>query len=1287
MPRLHPSARRLRPIAAATSCLAIGIATIGAAVPASAVAPAASPPEGAPGAPSSVTVTLLTGDRVTVTELAGGQSAVEIDTADPGAGIRTFEVDGDLHVIPADAEPYLASGALDGDLFNVTKLIEYGYDDASVDATPVIVEKSAVSRSATPLPGVELTLPLPSVSGAAGTVSHEESASLWDALTSAPAARTFSASSAAFPGGITAIHLDGKVRTTLDSSVPYVDAPEAWAAGYTGDGVTVAVLDTGYDDTHPDLAGVVADAASFVPGQDVAEDPHGHGTHVASTIAGSGAASDGQHRGVAGGAKLLVGKVLGNDGYGQDSWIIAGMEWAAQNAPIVSMSLGSQEASDGTDLMAESLNRISEETGALFVVAAGNSAAPETIGSPGAAESALTIGSVDDPTGYLSWFSSQGPLFRSGALKPDMVGPGNDVVAARSSDSFGDGPYVSMSGTSMATPHVAGAAAIVKQRHPEYTADQLKAALVSSAVDVDLTAYQVGAGVLDVDAALDAPVIASGSGDFGMLSWGDAPEPVSRTIEYTNETDAEVTVTLAATLDDTTPPSGGGGGVGPGPLSVEAPFDALTMDADELTIPAGEERSVTLTVDPAKIPAGTQLSGELVASIGDQSVARTALGAIVEAERYDLTFTATGFDGEPVATFVWLWNGETGGFSPVAVDGTTELRLPAGTYSAMSFFEVARTPDTIANVLVGDPDVVLDQDRTVALDARATEQVTVDVGEKGLEPTFRRVDYTSDGFAGSAMMPVWVDELWAQPLTATEADFDYTTRWRLQRPMLSVTAGKLELDVIPQAGAQLLDGSLKAVAVDAGTGSVEDFAAVDVKGKAAVVTRSDAVASWDRAANAAAAGAAMLIVANDADGELSEWVGNPYEGTEIALPVAGISGVQGRALLADMAKKKVTVNATGMAIADEVWDIARYSDGEIPGNLAYKPGKLARIDTTYFGQSEVVGEFRYDFVPGVEHGKGFAMRTSRGMERTEWVNTDRLSWYQDATVASVGWQIRDIQRTYKPGQRVEVEYFGGIVRPYVGTGYWAPHRAGDGAQVNLPSWADGGDPAHTGSFDVFSGFPGIEQFTEVYVNGELAGSGPFQGANVWGLPDGESEFRVVNTATHDGSHLAGSTATTTEWTFRSTGTFDDYEQKLLPMLQAYYDVEVGDTGLAGDGRRKGASVALTLELGHVAGAEGADKVTAATLEVRGADGVWKPVTLKDAKTDAPTGAVEHPGGIFAEGRSFVRAFAAELPAPDAGGWLDLRVTATDAAGGTFSQEIVKALQIAPAKGAGGGPRG
>jgi len=155
---------------------------------------------------------------------------------------------------------------------------------------------------------------------------------------------------------------------------------------------------------------------------------------------------------------------------------------------------------------------------------------------------------------------------------------------------------------------------------------KLKAALASTAVDGGYTPYQGGTGLIDVDAALDAPVIASGSGDFGMLTWGEEPVLVERTVEFTSRSDAELTVDLEATMHDTTP--GSGGEEGPGPLSADVPFDAFTMDAESLSIPAGETRAVTMTVDPAKVPAGTQLSGALVGSVDGQPVTRTALGTV-----------------------------------------------------------------------------------------------------------------------------------------------------------------------------------------------------------------------------------------------------------------------------------------------------------------------------------------------------------------------------------------------------------------------------------------------------------------------------------------------------------------------------------------------------------------------------------------------------------------------------------------------------------------------------------
>ena len=471
-----------------------------------------------------------------------------------------------------------------------------------------------------------------------------------------------------------------------------------------------------------------------------------------------------------------------------------------------------------------------------------------------------------------------------------------------------------------------------------------------------------------------------------------------------------------------------------------------------------------------------------------------------------------------------------------------------------------------------------------------------------------------------------------------------------------------------------------------GTGSAAEFAAVDAAGKVAVATRSDAVSPSERAANAAAAGAALLLVVNDADGELSEWVGADDYQTPVAVPVAAVSGIQGDRVLAAMSEKTVTVKGSGVANALETYDLVRFSAGEIPADLDYRPDHLARIDTTYYGDGGTVGEFRFDFVPGTLYGSGYPMRTTRGIERTEWVSTDQVEWYQDVELVDVGWNIRDTRRAYAPDQVAESSFFGPIVRPYVGPGYWAPHRSGSIAQVNLPSWADGANPERTGAFDMWSGTDDRAQLTEVYIDGVLAGSSQYQSAYVRNVPDGETDWRIVNRATHDGSALASSTETVTEWTFRSTGTADDRTEQLLPMIQAWYDVELDASGLVGTGRKAGTPVALGVELGHIAGASGSAALSGATLEMRVAGGDWQSVELTSTGDGGVTPGVT-PFVTFPTGRDFVTTYAADLAVPDAGSWVDLRVTATDAAGSTFSQEIVRAFEAAPAKSAGPLPRG
>ncbi|MFG3138473.1 S8 family serine peptidase [Streptomyces sp. NPDC048211] len=154
--------------------------------------------------------------------------------------------------------------------------------------------------------------------------------------------------------------------------------------------------------------------------------------------------------------------------YSQDSWFMAGMQWAAESgADVVNMSLGDTYPTDGSDPMSQTVDALSAQYGTLFVIAAGN-AGPESVSAPGAASSALTVAATDTQD-QLAPFSSTGPLAYSGGMKPDIAAPGVDITAARSQEMTdgGEGLYRTLSGTSMATPHLAGAAAVLAQQHPD----------------------------------------------------------------------------------------------------------------------------------------------------------------------------------------------------------------------------------------------------------------------------------------------------------------------------------------------------------------------------------------------------------------------------------------------------------------------------------------------------------------------------------------------------------------------------------------------------------------------------------------------------------------------------------------------------------------------------------------------------------------------------------------------------------------------------------------------------
>ncbi len=301
------------------------------------------------------------------------------------------------------------------------------------------------------------------------------------------------------------IWADLPVHTCLDVSVPKIGVPQVWDAGFTGAGIKLAIVDTGIDPTHPDFSGRIVARKNFVGGSE--DDENGHGTHVASIAAGTGSRSGGKYRGVAPDAQLYIAKVLDASGSGSMSGVMSGVEWAVleQHAQVVNLSLGSEGPCDGTDALSTLCDTAVRDHGVVMCIAAGNEGpGASTIGSPGCARLVFTIGASSDADAIAS-FSSRGPT-SDGRVKPDIVFPGVGIVAAQAAGTelgqVVEPGYISLSGTSMATPHASGSACLLLQANGSLTPAQIKSALRNTAVDLNQPANSQGTGRADVFAAL-----------------------------------------------------------------------------------------------------------------------------------------------------------------------------------------------------------------------------------------------------------------------------------------------------------------------------------------------------------------------------------------------------------------------------------------------------------------------------------------------------------------------------------------------------------------------------------------------------------------------------------------------------------------------------------------------------------------------------------------------------------------------------------------------------------------
>ncbi|MEV0643808.1 S8 family serine peptidase [Phytomonospora sp. NPDC050363] len=1251
--------RNPRRFAAGAAAAATAFAVLSAIPSPATASPATAIPAAVP-TPFSATVTLITGDTVSVSTLDGKTSVDATPAPGNTAPFQTLTApDGDVYVYPRAALAGVGSGVLDAELFNVTAIAAAGYDDASRGTLPVIVEYSGgsvatLAERAESLPASGGALPLSALNAAGLSVDKATTAEFFASLGTGGGRRTLAART------VGKVWLDTRVEVALEDSVPQIGAPGAWAAGHDGTGVKVAVLDTGADATHPDLAGRIALSESFVPGEETT-DGQGHGTHVAATIAGSGDGSQGLRKGVAPGAELLVGKVLDNGGSGQASWIIAGMEWAAQQgADVISMSLGG-DTSTPDDIMSDAVDTLTTEYGSLFVIAAGNSGPRgTTIGSPGTADSALTVGAVDKSDGLAS-FSSRGPRVGDNGLKPEITAPGVGIIAARAKGtSLGtpvDEYYSSLNGTSMATPHVAGAAAIMKQLHPGLTPAQLKNALVSTAKNhAGYTVYEQGAGRVDLTAGTAASVFASATADFGTLTpkEGGTP-PVTRTVTYTNIGTADAVLDLALALDRDTIPGAG----------------EVSLSANTLTVPAGGSADVTITVDPMTGALGAH-DGYLTATGADVSLT-TSVGYVRKPPEVEISLKGIDrFGDAPAILTVQVFDLATGG--TVYTSGSVGVGLgtgdtyvasvPKGRYAVqavLNTLEIASWTD-VAVDYYSAPEVVVDAPVSLTMDARDAVDIETGVsGEKrDLDLSWTATAVVRDRGDGSVAIGSFgvlsdddvVEGVVRGPGRAETGSIQFFNDRGFADPLLTgkvAGRGGERLDLqIPLLGTRT-DGKRKLTAVAVGDGSEEAYAGKDVKDRLAVVTASTGWVGPLMTLAAAKGAAAVLFVRPDA--------GPSFIYTGPGIPAMAATYESGRALLARMAKGTVTVELATRSESRFTYLVpAAWVGDSLPARPEYTAPKrkFAVVENSYHsdGSSRLAWEHTGSWHSFQRTSYRTAAYLLAPSVREEYVYAPDMTYQQTVYSGQPGIRMYGGMNSYRPGERHEQDWFGGPVHPGVSPVPCGFCRTDTAWAFAVTPWGDS-DPSHYGDMGVAAAAG------RIFRNGVLVTDGEV-------MTPGTADYRVEYDMTRaQGPGSTHGTSTSTAWSFRSADPSGVESAEcerfapgvdcgVLPIILTGYDLPLDLHNQA----RAGRDLEFDLLTSRATGYTGDARISGATVSVSYDDGAtWTEAEVDLGRRGSHEVEVEHP----------------RLSATN--GFVALRIEVWDDAGNRTVQTILRAYAL------------
>ncbi|MEA2235939.1 MAG: minor extracellular serine protease Vpr [Thermoanaerobaculia bacterium] len=512
------------------------------------------------------------------------------------------------------------------------------------------------------------------------------------------------------------VESDRAVHAFASTNIAAIGADKVWTTlGSRGRGVTVAIIDTGIDYMHPALGGGFGAGFKVIGGWDFVNndadpfDDAGHGTHVAGIVAGDSATITG----VAPDASLIAYKVLGANGSGSDSNVMAAVERAADpngdgntsdHADIANLSLGGGGNPD--DPLSVAVDNATA-AGVTFAIAAGNNAAFHSIASPGTARSAITVGATDVNDAITS-FSSRGPNTKNMAIKPDVVAPGLSILS-----SYPGNRYASLSGTSMATPHVAGAAALLKSLHHDWTPAQIKLALMNNAALLHDEIMAGGEGRIDVYASatrnlvIDPPSISIGLAPSDAGSW-----TASRTLHLTNRGTQAQTYSVKSNVS-----------LG----------EVVTPSAASVTVPAGGSSDVSFTfaIDNAKVMTSAS------SFTGGGQIVLTNTSAPADIRNIQFAFTkaarTTAHFDRAYPDALWVNASRTNTANAIFVDDNTSeaLMLPGIWDMLIWTTEVdAKTNKTTATDFVAREKLTLAGDTLIAIPAAGVAHKITFAGQR-----------------------------------------------------------------------------------------------------------------------------------------------------------------------------------------------------------------------------------------------------------------------------------------------------------------------------------------------------------------------------------------------------------------------------------------------------------------------------------------------------------------------------------------------------------------------------